>query len=49
MTTVKNLGFRPHIGDYFFIWDGFYEKAIDGMAVSVPILGIIFLSRRYTR
>ena len=40
----KRKSFRPHIGDYFFII--IINSVIDAIckSVSVPILGIIFLS-----
>ena len=48
-TLLKRLkveSFRPHIGDYFFISNVCQSlKYLGNTPVSVPILGIIFLSR----
>ena len=41
------VSFRPHTGDYFFISNNLFDEDNKVELVSVPILGIIFLSGRY--
>ena len=38
------VSFRPHTGDYFFISNNLFDEDNKVELVSVPILGIIFLS-----